>query len=376
MSTTIIVPTRNEAPNVEPLVSRVVEAFDGKDLEVIFVDDSDPDDLTPANVRQVALTAPVSVRVLHREPGDRAGGLGGAVVAGMRVATHDWVVVMDGDLQHPPEVAPQLVAKGRLTDSDVVVASRYVEGGGSDGLAGAVRHVVSAGTTHLARTLFPRRLRTCSDPMSGFFAVRRSSVDLDRLQPKGFKILLEILARTKLVVSEVPFHFAERHAGASKAHLREGFRFLQQIMALRCGTALLFSLVGLTGVLPNLLTVALLTTLGVHYLLAAFVATQVAILWNLAGAELVVFRDRRFGAFWHRALRYVAVSNTDLLRLPFVGLLVGGMGLHVVPATAITLLLAFSVRYVITSRLIYGTPRAATAGVAPGLPVAVPTPAE
>lgn len=366
MSTTVIVPTRNEAPNVEPLVRRVVKAFHGEDLQIIFVDDSDADDPTPDNVRRAARTASADVSVLHREPGERAGGLGGAVLAGLKVATSDWVVVMDGDLQHPPEVAPLLVTKGRLTDADVVVASRYIEGGGSDGLANALRHVVSSATTRLARGLFPRRLRTCSDPMSGFFAVRREAIDLGRLRPRGFKILLEILARTKLIVAEVPFTFAERHAGESKAHFREGMRFVQQVMQLRCGPALLFALVGLTGVLPNLVAVALLSATGMHYLIAAFLATQVAILWNLVGAELVVFRDRRVGMLWHRALRYIAISNTDLLRLPFVGLLVSGLGVGVVLATALTLLLAFSLRYVLTSRLIYGAREAP-------VPVAVPS---
>src|SRR5689334_13336687 len=135
---TVVVPTRNEVDNIAPLVARLDTALAGVRAEILFVDDSDDD--TPDRVREVAAYAQHPVRVLHRSPGERAGGLGSAVLAGFQAARTRWAVVMDGDLQHPPELVPALVQAGCEQDSEVVVASRYVGAGDSSGLSGAVRH--------------------------------------------------------------------------------------------------------------------------------------------------------------------------------------------------------------------------------------------
>ncbi|MFN8200315.1 MAG: glycosyltransferase [Nakamurella multipartita] len=137
------------------------------------MDDSTDD--TPRVIEQVARTAVLPVRMIHRTAPE--GGLGGAVVEGMRTATGTWCVVMDGDLQHPPELIPVLVARGESSGADVVVASRYCGEGSADGLAGGVRRLVSSGSTLLTKSMFPRRLRDCTDPMTGFFAIWREPVD-------------------------------------------------------------------------------------------------------------------------------------------------------------------------------------------------------
>lgn len=214
-SCSVVVPTYNEAGNVAVLVQRLCQVLGGEDAEIVFVDDSDDD--TPDVIRRVSARADLPVRLLHRPPGQRDGGLGGAVVLGLQTSRNPWCVVMDGDLQHPPELVPALLARGVADDVDVVVASRYCGGGDSGGLAGRVRQLVSSGCTVLTRAMIPRRLRDCTDPMTGFFAVRRDALDLPALRPRGFKILLEILARTELRVAEEPFVFGERLAGESKA---------------------------------------------------------------------------------------------------------------------------------------------------------------
>ena len=140
---------------------------------------------------------------------------------------------MDGDLQHPAGRVPELCRIGTKSRSHVVVASRYVGPGMRAGLASAARGRVSSGATKLARS-FRRRLEGCSDPMSGFFAVRRDRIDLDRLRPQGFKILLEILARSsRLKIGELPFEFQQRHSGESKASLAEGLLFVRRLISLR-----------------------------------------------------------------------------------------------------------------------------------------------
>jgi glycosyltransferase involved in cell wall biosynthesis len=231
----VLVPTRNESSNVRPLVDRLGSVLRDDEAEVLFVDDSD--DATPAAVRSASTTATLPIDVIHRPPSERVGGLGGAVQAGIAATDATWVVVMDGDLQHPPETIPRLLAAGDARGLDVVVASRYRDAGAATGLSSPVRRAVSSTSTAIARLMFPRLLAQVTDPMSGFFAVRRSRVDPDALQPKGFKILLEILARgSARTIGEVPFTFDERHDGRSKASLRQGLQFLQQLAALRLRT--------------------------------------------------------------------------------------------------------------------------------------------
>jgi len=202
-------------------------------LEVLFVDDSE--DHTPDTIRAVADRCSRTVAVIHRPPGERHGGLGGAVVAGMRAARSEWICVMDADLQHPPELLGALLAEARRSNADVVVASRYCPGG-DVGDFSALRAALSRGSGLLAQAMFPGRLRAVSDPLSGFFLIRRAAVDLADLRPRGFKILLEILVRGgPMRTSEVPFRFGERYAGESKASLREGVRYLRRLVELRLG---------------------------------------------------------------------------------------------------------------------------------------------
>ncbi len=160
MDISVIVPTFNEGPNVAELVRRTTDALLGRDVEIIFVDDSRDD--TPDIIRAVAATSAVPVRLIHRD--EPVGGLGGAVVEGIKAAVSDYCVVMDGDLQHPPEVIAELLARAEVGDADVVVASRYIAGGTSDGLANAVRTTVSRASTLLTKAMFPRSCTTAPTP--------------------------------------------------------------------------------------------------------------------------------------------------------------------------------------------------------------------
>lgn len=228
---TIIIPTRDEEDSIAELLRQIEEVTGGLRAEVIVVDDSDDD--TERRARSVAAASALPISVVHRDTDERWGGLGGAVCDGLSAADSPWVVVMDGDLQHPPQVIPKLYRRAKESGADVVVASRYVEGGNADGLAGYFRRGVSRSSVLLTRAMFPRRLRRCSDPMSGFFLLRRTAVNIDALAPRGYKILLEILVRHRLDVTEVPFRFADRTAGRSKAGAVEGVRFLRQLGGLR-----------------------------------------------------------------------------------------------------------------------------------------------
>ncbi|MEV6760568.1 glycosyltransferase family 2 protein [Streptomyces sp. NPDC051105] len=354
---TIVVPTFNESANIRQLLRQITESVPARlPCEVVFVDDSTDD--TPEVIRQAAQDCPFPVAVLHRE--EPVGGLGGAVVEGLKAATSEWIVVMDGDCQHPPSLVPELVATGERSNAGLVVASRYIKGGSRAGLAGSYRIAVSRGATWLTKSLFPRRLHGISDPMSGFFAIRRSVVTADVLKPLGYKILLEMAVRSRpREVAEVPFVFQDRFAGESKSTAQEGLRFLRHLAGLRTASPVArmvgFGLIGLSGFVPNLVGLWALTALGLHYVPAEILANQLGVGWNFVLIEHLLFRDRRaHRRWWDRAGRFALLANADLvLRIPLIALFVGRFGMGALPATALALVTTFVLRFAGTEALVY-----------------------
>lgn len=359
MNVSIVIPTFNEAPNVPTLVRRIHESLAGHDPEIVFVDDSTDD--TPEVIRAVAASSPVPVRLIHRDA--PTGGLSGAVRAGLQASAHDWCVVMDGDLQHPPEVIPALITAGHEQNATVVVASRHVPGGSSAGLSGLARRLVSDTSNTLARAMFPLKLRNCTDPMTGFFALRRSSIDLDALRPRGFKILLEILARNAVTVIEEPFVFGERLAGESKANLSQGFTFLLQLAALRFGRLSGFAAIGAFGAIANLAIMAALQAVGVWYLASAVVAGVLTIAGNFVLQERFVFHDLRSQGHnvWVRFAQSLLFNGSEtLVRLALLWLIVEYTPVPSLPAQAVLLGVGFLLRFVYHSRVVYRPRRTAS----------------
>lgn len=244
----LILPTYSEAASLPELLKRIAEAAGGEAYEIIVVDDDSPDHTWEAAER-LKNHHPM-LRVIRRI-GRR--GLSSAVAEGCAAAKGDVLAVMDADLQHDPVIIRELIA--RIADgADIAVASRYVEGG-SVGSWIRGRRLLSRAATFLARSLPPVSV---SDPMSGFFAIRRTAYEgvADRLRPSGFKILFEILAFLPhaTVVAEVPLVFEERRHGSSKLSLGVELVFLWQMLriALMRAQAPLFAFV-CTGVLAVLL---------------------------------------------------------------------------------------------------------------------------
>ena len=286
----------------------------------------------------------LEVRVVHRPPEQRADGLGGAVVEGIRAASGEWVCVMDADLQHPPEIIPQLLQRARADRVDLVIASRFAPTAEVGGL-NALRVVMSLLTRLSAQLLFPQRLSRVADPLSGFFLFRRLAVDPDRLRPRGFKILLEILVRfPALTIAEVPFHFQARYSGASKADTREGLRYLRLLLDLRLQRLQRLSrfiVVGASGLVVNQLLLAIFTELfGLHYLISAVIATQGSTGWNFILTDAWVFRDRATrGSALARFIQSALLNNVLLLgRGPLLVLLTAQFGMHYLVSNFVTLL--------------------------------------
>lgn len=366
----VVVPTRNESGNVHELLRRLAGLRPGIVGEVLFVDDSDDD--TPEVIAGVSGGCPFPVRVLHREPSQRGDGLAGAVILGFADATGAWLCVLDGDLQHPPEVIVDLIDTARELDADLVCATRYADGGDRGGLDGG-RQLVSRASTVAARALFPRSLAGISDPMSGYFLVRRDALDLARVHPRGFKILLELLVNhPDLRRAEVPFRFDRRVCGESKAGIREGLTYLRRLLALRAScrwaprprwlVALGFALVGATGIVVNLVALVLLVAAGLGYMLAAALATQVAIAFNYWLLERAVFSASPSSRPWQRFGRYWTLSTALLVAgLPLLWLVVSGLGIHYALGNLLVIGVLFICRFVVSDRLIWARPARSSA---------------
>ena len=212
-----MVPTYNEAGSLPLLVDRLVKAFAGREWELVVVDDGSPDG-TADIADDLGKTHPIKV---VRRAGKA--GLASAVVAGFAAARGDTLLVMDADLSHPPEVAPTLV-DAIVNGADLAVGSRYVAGGGVMDWP-MKRQIVSRVACLMGQVLVPVR-----DSTSGFFALRRAVVDGVKLNPIGFKIGFEVMARGKYKkVVEVPYTFRDRELGSSKFGQREVVQYVQQL---------------------------------------------------------------------------------------------------------------------------------------------------
>jgi len=345
----IIIPTKNEARNIEPLFGRLRQALAGYRAQVIFVDDST--DNTSQVIERLPNGLDLHVTMIARPPERRANGLGGAVVEGFRAAQSSWACVMDADLQHPPEIIGSLIDRALQTGAHVVVGSRLARGGDASSL-GWRRSLTSRIFATSTRAAFPARLRSVTDPLSGLFLVKLNALDLDALQPDGFKILLDIMVRCPdLQVTEVPILFGYRYAGESKASLLEVWRFFRLLLRLRLGAHMPFArflAVGASGLVVNSLAIMALTELlHIHYLVSAALATQTSTLWNFLLTEIWVFRGRRIErALLRRLAGFWVMNNLALvLRGPIVALMVSALGLHYAVANVISLLSMTLLRY-------------------------------
>jgi dolichol-phosphate mannosyltransferase len=217
----LVVPTLNEAGNIETILRRIQIALEPLSLpyELIVVDDGSTDET--ATIVLARSASDNRVRLISR-PNER--GLAGAIVHGWHHSNASLLGVIDADLQHPPELLPALLeAMGQ--GCDIAIASRYA---GKNGMQGwnPVRAAISRVST-LAALLLQRRELRIEDPMSGFFIVRREAIDGLSFETKGFKLLLEILVRAHVdSAREIPFQFGIRHAGKSKAGAAVALRYL------------------------------------------------------------------------------------------------------------------------------------------------------
>jgi dolichol-phosphate mannosyltransferase len=294
----VIVPTFNEAANIPLLIERVRNVLSGVAWEIIVVDDNSPDG-TAAVVRAIGADDD-RVRCIRRI-GRR--GLSGALLEGMLASQSRFVASIDADLQHDETLLTILLERLRRGDVDIVVASRYAPGGNSAAFS-ASRALASRWSSALAQKMLGV---TLTDPMSGFFMLRRDVVEAlaPSLSSQGFKLLLDIVvtAGGRLRTVEVPYVFRDRLHGESKLDVRVALEFLGLLIAKLTNDAitlrfLLFCFVGTTGVAVHMAVLAaLLTTGALSFPLVQSVATLTAITWNFALNNSLTYRDQRLSGW-------------------------------------------------------------------------------
>jgi dolichol-phosphate mannosyltransferase len=290
----IIVPTFNEKENIKGVIAAVSEALPDISWEIVFVDDNSPDG-TASVVREIAQVDP-RVRCLHRF--DRRG-LASACVEGIMSTASPIIAVMDADRQHDERILGQMFRTQRTTDADVVVGSRYVEGGGVTDWD-PNRQALSRLATRLTNWITGAEL---SDPMSGFFMMRREIflASLPKLSSIGFKILLDIFASSDRVlkVADVPYQFRSRQHGESKLDSMVLWEFFLLLLDKSIGRYIpvrfiSFALIGGSGVFVHIGILTLLfKILNTSFVTAQIAATFTAITTNFLLNNALTYRDRR-----------------------------------------------------------------------------------
>ncbi|MEM1395474.1 MAG: glycosyltransferase [Cyanobacteria bacterium P01_D01_bin.116] len=303
----LVIPTYLEAGNINKIVRTLTSLLDESipgDYELIIVDDDSPDgtwEVALSMIREFP-----QLQIMRRE---NERGLSSAVIRGWQNSKGRILGVIDGDLQHPPHILLQLlnaIEKG----ADLAVASRHIEGGGVSSWS-FIRRLLSRGAQLLGLIILPRVTGRVSDPMSGYFMVRRSCLDDISFNPIGYKILLEVLGRGRVEeIAEVGYVFCERQDGESKVSWKHYLDYIRHLIRLRfssesveqfsqrlgfpIGKFIRFGLVGLSGVFVDMAILYLLSdssTLALPLTRSKIIAGEVAIFNNFLWNDAWTFAD-------------------------------------------------------------------------------------
>ncbi|MDP9009212.1 MAG: glycosyltransferase family 2 protein [Pseudomonadota bacterium] len=304
-SVTVVIPTYHEVESIPYLLARLksLRESSGLDLEVLLMDDDSRD----GSEQLVASLALPWVNLITRKSNR---GLSYAVLDGFKLSNRDVLVVMDADLSHPPEKIPEMLAA--LDGMDVAVGSRFAPGGSTADDWGLFRWLNSRLATLLALPL-----TTLSDPMSGFFAIRRSTVLAGSdFNPVGYKILLELIIKCRCRrVIDIPIHFDNRQYGKSKLSFREQLKYIRHLRRLyiyKYGTwshFFQFIVVGFTGLIVNLGLLTLLLRAGMAEKAAVAIAIIVSMLGNFVLNRRFSFSYARDQSMLGQLLGFIAACS-------------------------------------------------------------------
>ena len=309
----IIIPTFNESENIEELVSEINKVLVASKIkgEIIVVDDNSPDGTYKIVQKMKEEYDNVQLVIRKNERG-----LSSAVLRGFEKAGGNILCVMDADLSHPPEVIPKLIEPIKSDQAELVIASRYVSGGGVKGWT-LKRKAISKGATLLAKFI-----TNIKDPMSGFFALKRSVIEGIELNPKGYKIGLEIIARGNYSnIIEIPYIFRDRKYGESKLNNRVMRDYVSHLLSLLFAKNSLFRqffkfcVVGAIGTLINLAVLySLVEWLFVWYILGAAISFGVVVTSNYILNKIWTFHDKtkKTSAIFGSYIKFISISIIGL----------------------------------------------------------------
>jgi len=309
----IIIPTYNESENIIQVLKSIGDYLP-KDIatEAIVVDDNSPDGtgkVVEDYINDTQNKIGYTVDVIHRKT---KSGLSSAILEGIQHSSGETVVVMDSDFSHPPKIIPQLVEEIKISKYDIAIASRYTEGGEVSGWS-TKRKLISRTAKGIAKVGLGVNE---SDPMSGFFAFNRNILEGIKFDAIGYKMLLEILVKTKgAKVKEIPYTFTDRTRGSSKLDSSTMFDYVKSVWKLyRYGhTAKVsdtrtsvrfiskagrFFTVGLSGLLVNYLVSLLFVDAAINfwYIHATIIGIAVSMSSNFILNKIWTFEDRNFEA--------------------------------------------------------------------------------
>jgi dolichol-phosphate mannosyltransferase len=360
---TVIIPTYKEESNIRTIVTEVDAVFKRNNLngEILVIDDNSPD-RTISIVQEIKKTKP-NVNLIVRRA-DR--GLSQSVAEGFGHASSDILVVMDADLSHPPSLIPFMYTK-IIEGNDIVIGSRYMQGSGIRKWP-IKRRVISLGATFFGRLLFPDVM----DPVSGFFAVRKSIVVKAPLKPRGYKILLEVLGKGRWEKEEeVPFEFVDRETGSSKLTLKTIFEYVKQVVDITFYSFLhhesaawkewkrvvKFGVVGISGIFVNQgVLIFLKEYAGFLLPVASLFAIEAAILNNFVWNDRWTFKPsiqhQKISSRWHRLISFEIVSaGGAAINFAILNLSVYLLGIDYRIANIIGILVGFAWNFLVNRRL-------------------------
>ena len=366
----IIITTYNESENITQVLDSIGEYLPSNiQPEVIVVDDNSPDGtgkIVEDYVNEASDKAGYTIDIMHRKT---KSGLSSAILDGIENSSGEIVVVMDSDFSHPPKIIPQLVEEIRTSDYDIAIASRYTEGGEVSGWS-TKRKLISKGATGIAKAGLGVNE---SDPMSGFFAFKRKILEGIKFDAIGYKMLLEILVKTKgAKVKEIPYTFTDRTRGSSKLDSSTMFDFVTSVWKLyRYGhTAKVsdtrtsirfiskagrFYTVGASGLLVNYLVSLLFADAVVNfwYIHATIIGIAVSMTSNFILNKIWTFEDRNFEAKETLAQygKFVGFSSLGaLIQLGMVYVLVDNYQIIYPLALIVAVIIAASSNFILNKK--------------------------
>lgn len=364
---TVIIPTFNEEANIRNIVMAVDAVFREHSLhgQILVVDDNSADG-TISIVHDLMRTKE-HVAILIRE---KDHGLSQSVADGFSHASSEIFLVMDADFSHPPVLIPRMYEEIRK-GNDIVIGSRYMEGGGIKKWP-LKRRVISIGATFLGRLLFP----DITDPVSGFFAVKKEVVNRAALKPRGYKILLEVLGKgTWDRDKEVPFEFVDREIGSSKLKLTTIVDYAGQVLDITLHSfsnhrsaawrewkrVFKFGIVGISGIVVNLgLLFLLVEFFTMNKDLASPVAIEFSILNNFIWNDLWTFTtvaNQKVSGRWHRLTVFNIVSiGGAVINYAIFLMLTAWLGVYYLAAQLIGILVAFIWNFLVNRRITWKRP--------------------